>query len=726
MSKRTRTSTSHSIFGSPLPELPHYELPTKQQVGRYIQYIKDNKYKRNKDVIPDVSEALTEIWKKASIPVQPIKNVKTKLLRLVEEASVVSKQGMDATKSKKFISSLGQLFDIAGCQCADLLHCKCEKNKKVPHREHEFLIDQRTGRHMKIGGVDVKTSQMIKKRKIREDRFQERREEEESQKKKREEKTTITDEAFGEETSSSDISDDEWKKVFARTENNIIPIPTIAMEADRHSVSNRAAAAISTAALFDYGIINSEDRSHVIDHHKVWRARQKLRRNLTESECLRDKEITALFFDGRRDTTLTKNEKGNKWYGAKEIQDHYVLVGEPGTFYLDHLTIERGTGAGIADGLMKWLVENDIKNEIKAVGADSTATNTGYKNGAIRGLECQLHHPLQWIICSLHLNELPLRHLCRKYIGPTESGTQWKGPLGTALTTCETLPVSPNGFHCIAKGAPLPNVDVNELSRDQAYLYRIISAIRSGVIDNDLLHMKPGPISHARWLTTASRICRLYVATEKPNNDLYVLTEFVVCHYGPIWFHIKFSPKCMEGSKHLLEQINLLQILQPASEAIAWQTIQRNSYWAHQENVILAMLADVDQKNRKLAIDRIKKIREITVYEEEIRYFRPPKINKSAKNLTDLLPPEEECRYEPPLTMHLSNANLQNIINEPLSVDIPCHSQGVERCVRMVTEASGEVYGKEARDGYIRAVLKSRDFMPSFETKRDFNASADK
>ena len=176
------------------------------------------------------------------------------------------------------------------------------------------------------------------------------------------------------------------------------------------------------------------------------------------------------------------------------------------------------------------------------------------------------------------VNELPLRHLCKKYIGPTESGTQWKGPLGTALTTCETLPVSPNGFQCIAKGVPLPDVDVNELSRDQVYLYRISSAIRSGVIDDDLLHMKPGPISHARWLTTASKICRLCVSTEKPNNDLCVLTEFAVCHYGPIWFHIKFSPKCTEGSKHLLEQINLLQMLQPVSEAIAWQTIQRNSY----------------------------------------------------------------------------------------------------------------------------------------------------
>ena len=69
---------------------------------------------------------------------------------------------------------------------------------------------------------------------------------------------------------------------------------------------------------------------------------------------------------------------------------------------------------------MKWLVENYIKDEIKVVGADSTTIDTGYKNGAIRGLECQLHRPLQWIICSLHLNELPLRHLCRKYIGPSE------------------------------------------------------------------------------------------------------------------------------------------------------------------------------------------------------------------------------------------------------------------------------------------------------------------
>ena len=36
---------------------------------------------------------------------------------------------------------------------------------------------------------------------------------------------------------------------------NVKPIPTIALEADRFDVSNRAAAAISTAALTDFGVV---------------------------------------------------------------------------------------------------------------------------------------------------------------------------------------------------------------------------------------------------------------------------------------------------------------------------------------------------------------------------------------------------------------------------------------------------------------------------------------
>ena len=54
------------------------------------------------------------------------------------------------------------------------------------------------------------------------------------------------------------------------------PVPTIALEADRFDVSNRAAAAISSAALIDFGVVSAENRTHIIDSKKIWRARQKL------------------------------------------------------------------------------------------------------------------------------------------------------------------------------------------------------------------------------------------------------------------------------------------------------------------------------------------------------------------------------------------------------------------------------------------------------------------
>ena len=57
--------------------------------------------------------------------------------------------------------------------------------------------------------------------------------------------------------------------------------------------------------------------------------------------------------------------------------------------------------------------EMSFGDKLRAIGADSTAVNTG-KNGAIRLLECHLKRALQWFICSLHVNELPLRHLCKK------------------------------------------------------------------------------------------------------------------------------------------------------------------------------------------------------------------------------------------------------------------------------------------------------------------------
>ena len=164
---------------------------------------------------------------------------------------------------------------------------------------------------------------------------------------------------------------------------------------------------------------------------------------------------------------------------------------------------------------------------------------------------------------------------------------------------CETFPLSSGGIKCIAEGPPLPEFDVAELSHDQAYLYRIIKAVKTEVVSNDLLREKPGPLSHARWLTTASRICRLYVAADQPSENLQLLARFVVQYYGPTWFQIKLCPWCTDGSNYFLEMVELLQHLTESIKSLVWPVVQRNSYWGHHENVLLEMLADLSSKNRQ-------------------------------------------------------------------------------------------------------------------------------
>ena len=164
MSKSTtKLSISHSIFGAPWAELPSTQLPLQSEVVRHFLFLKTNKHKSNKKIIPVLGQLLIEIWNRASIPPQPLKNVNTKLSQLMERGSEASKQGNQARKMLKVKENLTKLFDIAFCQCLNLASCCCPKEMRVPKREQTFLTDQRAIRNMHIGKLDKKVSKANKK-----------------------------------------------------------------------------------------------------------------------------------------------------------------------------------------------------------------------------------------------------------------------------------------------------------------------------------------------------------------------------------------------------------------------------------------------------------------------------------------------------------------------------------------------------------------------------------
>lgn len=71
----------------------------------------------------------------------------------------------------------------------------------------------------------------------------------------------------------------------------------------------------------------------------------------------------------------------------------------------------------------------------------------------------------------------------------------------------------------------------------------------------------------------------------------------------------------------------------------------------------------------------------------------------------------------------MSDLELKSMIETGCILEIasfPCHSQAVERHIKLVTEASVSVCGEKPRDGFIRCRLKSRCEIPKFETKSQF------
>ena len=226
-------------------------------------------------------------------------------------------------------------------------------------------------------------------------------------------------------------------------------------------------------------------------------------------------------------------------------------------------------------------------------------------------------------------------------------------------------------------------------------------------------------------MTTANRILRVYIGTQDPSNELQALAEFIIKVYAPAWFTIKSHPNCTDGARNLWKTIQASRYLTDDLMLVVDRVIQRNGYFGHPEAIILAMLVDPDQNVRELALRRILKARKKP--ETGVRVFQIPEFNFKAKSYVDLIDWQNCQLTEPPITTHLSNEDIVQLIKSgecPMSalgnMNFPCHTQCVERGVKLTTEASLAVIGETKRGGYIRSRMESRRVMPSFETKNQY------
>ncbi|GBO21436.1 hypothetical protein AVEN_61386-1 [Araneus ventricosus] len=154
-------------------------------------------------------------------------------------------------------------------------------------------------------------------------------------------------------------------------------------------------------------------------------------------------------------------------------------------------------------------------------------------------MELILNRPLQWLVCQLHANELPLRHLFAHVDRTTTGPRSLTGEIRTSLAGCEKLPVvSFTPIECMRCEV----TNKKEFSTDQLYLMGICESINCGYCRESLAKMNPKKVCHSRWLRIANRILRFNVAHENASEALLILTTFIAKVYASMWFKIKTKP----------------------------------------------------------------------------------------------------------------------------------------------------------------------------------------
>ena len=154
-SKATRKSTNCVIFGQP-KVLSSSTLPSYEDITRTCRFERTTllEISRKEPVFSTICQlvaiSVIKIWNSASMPTVLIKRVKDMINNYHQKFLYNYKARADTllsqTKLRDFRSRSKILYGIAAYKCLDFSTCICVSAKKVPRKEREFLLDQRTNK----------------------------------------------------------------------------------------------------------------------------------------------------------------------------------------------------------------------------------------------------------------------------------------------------------------------------------------------------------------------------------------------------------------------------------------------------------------------------------------------------------------------------------------------------------------------------------------------------
>lgn len=496
------------IFSSP-KKLELNKIPTKLDVLRAFVYEKEKWLSKNKskkdpggDLIADIlTDKIEKIYHTAGIKPLRKDKIKEKMLKVYQSRMNLLKirrtkrySEMYAKKEEDYCTSMANLLDFAENNeyraRHEVVHKKQKLDKTVSRDEFSLT-----------GNRDAAV--LSRQRSY----------------------AVITNNELERATESDTDNDSDFQPLSKDTTTKGKNLSKIIEIKSRYSFSDRGTAAIVNATLktFDIPII--------IDKSKLARAEK---RKFSEVDNYPVPFGGGLYYDSRKDRTIIQQKKKDqtgkfKVYRTIRREDHYSFVSEPIGLFLGFVAVKEGGAVPSSQAIISFLKDKNVFEDLMALGNDGTNVNIGSTGGINHFIEVELNRPLHWFVCLLHANEIPMKTLIIKLDGGTTGRNSFKGPIGKALATVDNIPIV--RFKKFVGVEPLPRLpdDVyKKLSNDQKYLHNVVNALISGKFSQDLSRLKIGELNHSRWITTASRVCKLYAITSEPSENLRIITDYIV------------------------------------------------------------------------------------------------------------------------------------------------------------------------------------------------------
>ena len=150
--------------------------------------------------------------------------------------------------------------------------------------------------------------------------------------------------------------------------------------------------------------------------------------------------------------------------------------------------------------IFDWLEDHGQLENILVIGGDSTNSMTGWQGGSLALLEKLANEKKFWVVCQIHTNELPLRHLIEKLDGKTTSKDGFSGPIGKKLASINSvqkkLSFEPIPF--LEPIVDIPEKIVASMSTDSMLAYRLVKALSIGNLTPELDDMRIAETCYSR------------------------------------------------------------------------------------------------------------------------------------------------------------------------------------------------------------------------------------